>query len=84
MTLNQKNKKMECVICKNGVNRNGKVTVKHERDQSIVLIKEVPAMVCDNCGHYYLDDEMAQYVMKKGEESLQKGSELEMFRLQIA
>jgi YgiT-type zinc finger domain-containing protein len=75
---------MECVICKNGTNINGKVTVTLERDGSIVLIKDVPAMVCNNCGHYYLDEKTATYVMQKGNESLQKGSELEMFRLQMA
>ena len=47
---------MRCVICKHGETQPGLVTVTLERDESIVIIKRVPAEVCDNCGEYYLSD----------------------------
>jgi YgiT-type zinc finger domain-containing protein len=66
-------KSMECVICKHGSTHEGKVTVTLERNEAIVLIKQVPAQICDNCGHYYLSAEIAQSVMKRGESALQRG-----------
>jgi len=47
MILKQKSGKMNCVICKSGIMHDGKVTVTLEKDSSIILIKEVPAYVCD-------------------------------------
>lgn len=64
---------MECVICKNGTTRKGKVTVTLERNGSIIAIKEVPAQVCQNCGEYYLDAEMTKEVLKRAEQAVNKG-----------
>ncbi|WP_250631628.1 type II toxin-antitoxin system MqsA family antitoxin [Rhodoflexus caldus] len=75
---------MKCVICKNGTTRKGKVTVTLERKGSIVLIKNVTAQVCNNCGHYYLSSDMAKKVLQKGEESMKKGVELEVLKMQPA
>jgi YgiT-type zinc finger domain-containing protein len=48
---------MECALCKVGTTEKGTVTVTLERNGAIVLIKEVPAEICTNCGHYYLTEE---------------------------
>jgi YgiT-type zinc finger domain-containing protein len=78
----QKNRAMKCVICKNGTTKRGKVTVTLERKGSIVLIKNATAQVCNNCGHYYLSSAMTRKVLAKGEESLKKGVELEVLKMQ--
>jgi YgiT-type zinc finger domain-containing protein len=72
---------MKCTICKNGTCRKGKVTVTMERKGAIVLLKDVPAQVCNNCGHYYLSTATATLVFQKSNEALQKGAELEVLRL---
>jgi YgiT-type zinc finger domain-containing protein len=72
---------MKCVICKNGTTRKGKVTVTLERDQSIIAIKEVPAQVCQNCGEYYLDPEMTKEVLKRADQAVKKGVEIEVIRM---
>ena len=72
---------MKCVICKKGTTRKGKVTVTLERDQSIIAIKEVPAQVCQNCGEYYLDPEMTNEVLKRAEQAVKKGVEIEVIRM---
>ena len=46
---------MKCVICKNGETAPGRATVPMTRESLVVVVKEVPAKVCDNCGEYYLD-----------------------------
>jgi len=72
---------MECVICKNGTTRKGKVTVTLERNGSIIAIKEVPAQVCQNCGEYFLDAEMTKEVLKRAEQAIQKGVEIEVIKM---
>jgi len=75
---------MECTLCKVGTTEKGKVTITLERDGAIVLIKDVPAEVCTNCGHYYLSEEITRIVMEKGNEAIKSGAELEVFKLQVA
>ena len=75
---------MECTLCKNGSTEKGHVTVKLERGGTIVLIKNVPADVCSNCGHYYLSTEMTKLVQEKGKEAYDKGTELEVLNLKVA
>lgn len=75
---------MKCVICKNGHTENGLVIVTLERNGSIILIKKVPAMVCNNCGDYYLTEEITKAVLKQGKTAMKKGVELEVVRLETA
>ncbi|HEY9691039.1 MAG TPA: type II toxin-antitoxin system MqsA family antitoxin [Oculatellaceae cyanobacterium] len=71
---------MKCVICKHGQTQAGLVTVTLERDESIVIIKRVPAEVCDNCGEYYLSDLMTQEVLQRAEVAINNGAEIEVIR----
>ena len=75
---------MNCVICKSGTMHEGKVTVTLEKNGSIILIKEVPAFICDVCEHYYLDETITSEVLKRGEQGLSKGTELEVLNLKVA
>ncbi|MCA6380664.1 MAG: type II toxin-antitoxin system MqsA family antitoxin [Cytophagales bacterium] len=75
---------MNCVLCHNGATEKGLVTVTLEKNQTIVLIKNVPAEVCTNCGHYYLSDEMTKVVLQKGGDAITKGAELEVVNLKVA
>ena len=67
-----------------GTTEKGKVTVTLERNGAIVLIKDVPADVCTNYGHYYLSEETARAIMQTGNDAIAKGAELEIVRLQVA
>ncbi len=49
---------MKCVICKNGETKRGKVTVTLERGAMTLVVKGVPAPVCDNCGEEYLEEKV--------------------------
>ncbi len=79
--MQQKNNTMECVICKNGKTSKGKVTVTLERNGSIVAIKNVPANVCDNCGEYYLSEKMTREVLKRANDAVKKGAEIEVIKM---
>lgn len=71
---------MKCVICKSGDTAPGKVTVTLQRGETVVVIRDVPAAICENCGEYYLDDAMASKVYRQGEEAVQRHAEVEILR----
>lgn len=71
---------MMCIICKHGKTQPGTVTVTLERDESIVILKGVPAEVCDNCGEYYLSDAVTEQVLQRAELAVNNGAEVEILR----
>ena len=71
---------MQCVICKHGNTQAGLVTVTLQREDCIVILKQVPAEVCDNCDEYYLDESVTQEVLKRAEAAVTKGAEVEILR----
>ncbi|MCL1470733.1 type II toxin-antitoxin system MqsA family antitoxin [Argonema antarcticum] len=71
---------MKCVTCNHGKAKPGLVTVTLERDESIVIIKKVPAEVCDNCGEYYLSDNITAQVLQRAEIAIDNGAEVEIMR----
>ncbi|WP_242059391.1 MULTISPECIES: type II toxin-antitoxin system MqsA family antitoxin [Nostoc] len=71
---------MKCVICKHGETKPGLVTVTLERDECIIVLKKVPAEICDNCGEYYLSDAVTEQVLGKAESAINNGAELEILK----
>jgi len=69
---------MKCVICKQGETRAGTTTVTLQREESTIIIKDVPAEICENCGEYYLSESVTKKVMDRAEESIKKGAEVEI------
>jgi YgiT-type zinc finger domain-containing protein len=73
-------KKMRCAICKHGETAPGVATVTLQRDGAVIVIKNVPADICENCGEYYLAEEIADRVYAQGEEALSRHAEVEVVR----
>ena len=71
---------MKCTICKQGETQLGKTTVMLERGKTTVLIKDVPADICENCGEYYLTEEMTAKVLEMAEEAVKHNAEIEVLR----
>jgi YgiT-type zinc finger domain-containing protein len=71
---------MKCVICKQGETHPGLTVVTLQRGEHTIVIKGVPAEICENCGEYYLSDDIAKRVYKQAEESLEHGAEVEIGR----
>ena len=74
---------MECVICKNGSTKQGFVTYTLERDGVIVVFKKVPALICENCGDFYLSTETTKLLVEKASKTLEKGVEFEIINLNM-
>ena len=71
---------MKCLICKQGETHDGFATVTLERGRTTVIIKEVPADVCENCGEYYLSDEVTGKIEEVAEQAVRHGAEIEVVR----
>ncbi len=64
---------MKCLVCKNGETVSGTATVTLERDNLTLVIKGVPAKICENCGEEYLAEAETSHVLKTAEEAAQSG-----------
>ncbi len=71
---------MKCVICRQGQTKDGLTTVTLERGSTTIVIKEVPAQVCDNCGEYYLSEKVTADIEKLAEQAVAHGVEIEVLR----
>ena len=69
---------MKCLICKTGTTKEGTTTVTLEREETVVVIKDVPAHVCDNCGEYYLTEEVSKRIYALAEEAVQRKVQVEV------
>jgi YgiT-type zinc finger domain-containing protein len=64
---------MKCVICKLGETRPGKATVTLERNVTTLVIKNVPADICRNCGEEYVSSETTALLLRTAEEAAKSG-----------
>ena len=64
---------MECVVCRNGETRPGTATVTLERDGLVLVVRGVPARVCENCGEEYLDEAESSRLLDSAEEAARAG-----------
>ncbi len=71
---------MKCVICKSGETCEGQATVILNRGESTIIIKDVPAQICENCGEYYLSEEISAKVMALAENAIKHHAEVEILR----
>jgi YgiT-type zinc finger domain-containing protein len=71
---------MNCVICKHGTTEPGLVTVTLNRGNTVIVIKEVPAEVCTNCGEYYLAEEVSKKLLARSNAAVAAGAEVEIIR----
>ncbi|MCZ6523765.1 MAG: type II toxin-antitoxin system MqsA family antitoxin [Alphaproteobacteria bacterium] len=69
---------MKCAICRNGEARLGKATVTLEREGLILVVKGVPARVCENCGEGYVAEAEATRLSTSADEALRAGVKVEV------
>ena len=75
---------MKCVICKHGEMKTGTATVTLERGASTIVFKDVPAEICDNCGEKYVDGQITKELLKKANELVKNGTEVDIRKFQLA
>jgi YgiT-type zinc finger domain-containing protein len=66
--------KMKCSICKIGETEQGNTTVTLNRDDFTLVVKEVPAQICTNCGEDYIDSIVVRDLLELAERMAKNGS----------
>ena len=66
------------MICKHGETRSGKTTMTLQRGSATLVVKGVPAKVCDNCGEAYLDEQVTRGLMKTAKQALNAGVQIDV------
>jgi YgiT-type zinc finger domain-containing protein len=74
----RKEEAMKCVVCKLGETRPGVTTVTLERDGAAMVVRKVPAQVCDNCGEAYVSAEVTRSLLQSAREALRAGVEVDI------
>jgi YgiT-type zinc finger domain-containing protein len=69
---------MKCVVCKSGQTREGLTTVTLERDGAALVVRKVPAQVCDNCGEAYVSADVTTRLLQSARETLRAGVEVDI------
>jgi YgiT-type zinc finger domain-containing protein len=69
---------MRCVVCKHGETQSGAATVTLSREQLTLVIKDVPAQVCENCGEEYVDAITTARLLHTAEEAAQSGIQVDV------
>ncbi len=73
---------MKCPICKKGETAPGTATITLERGGLTLVVKAVPAQVCDNCGEEYVDEATSAELLGKVEAEARAGTELNVRHFQ--
>lgn len=71
---------MKCTFCKHGETAPGLVTVTLQKKETTVIFKSVPAEVCNNCGEYFLDEKVTEWLTTQAENAVKDGAEVEILR----
>ena len=69
---------MKCPICRHGATRPGTTTLVLERDALTMVVRHVPAQVCENCGEEYIDEATATAALDHAEAAAREGVTVEI------
>lgn len=69
---------MTCLYCTQGNTNPGVTTVTLQRGQCTVIIKGCPAELCDNCGDYYVAEDVTRKLLHRAELAVKNGAEIEI------
>jgi len=75
---------MKCVICQYGETEPGTTTVTLTRDETTVVIRDVPALICTTCGEEYVDAETGARLSQIAERAVDEGVQVDVRRYQAA
>ncbi|MCP9496160.1 MAG: type II toxin-antitoxin system MqsA family antitoxin [Pyrinomonadaceae bacterium MAG19_C2-C3] len=61
---------MQCLVCKNDKFKQGATSLNIERGAAILVITDIPARVCTNCGEPYIEADIARDVQSLADTKL--------------
>ncbi len=69
---------MKCTICKHGETQPGTASITLERNNAVIVIREVPGEICDTCGEAYHSEEVTSSLLKQAEQAYYAGIDVEV------
>ncbi len=69
---------MKCVICKHGETTPGEATMTLTRGEMVLVVKAVPAEICDNCGEEYFSEAVTEQLLRTAAEAAQAGVQVDV------
>ncbi len=69
---------MICPICKCGNTKPGFASVTLERESMTLLMKRVPAEICENCGEEFIDETASAQLLNTAEAAIRDGVQVEL------
>lgn len=75
---------MKCLACKYGTPKPGVTNFTAERDGVLIVVRHVPALICETCGEEYLDDSITDELYKQVEKAAKLGQEVSIQEFQQA
>lgn len=75
---------MTCIPCKHGETAPGVVTKTFDRGTTLVVIRHVPAEVCQTCGAAYFDGDTAEWLLALAREASGAGVALQVREYAVA
>ena len=75
---------MKCPICKHGETTAGTASVTLQSGGLTLVVKDVPAQVCDNCGEAYVDEQAAAQLLEEAAAEARAGTEINVRHFQVA
>lgn len=69
---------MICPICRHGNIISGNTTITFEKGNTTIVLKKVPAEVCDNCQESFISEKISKNILKIVEAEVKKGIEIEI------
>lgn len=67
---------MNCPLCKTGVLKPGTRTNLFERGETVLVVRDVPALVCNQCGDSYYDADVTEWCRLMLNEALGRKEEM--------
>ena len=69
---------MKCPVCKVGETYPGVTTITLERDETVIVFRNVPADVCNNCGEAYLSEKVTSQLLSMAEDAYHNGVQVDV------
>ena len=74
----RKEKTVKCVVCKHGDTAPGRTTVTLEKNGGALVVRNVPAEICGNCGEAYVSAEVTRGLLATAGQTLRVGVEIDI------
>ena len=69
---------MKCVVCRHGDVSPGTATVTLTRETLTLVVKSVPALVCENCHEEYVDETVTARLLETAAEAIKAGVQVDV------